>query len=103
MQFQPVAVGIESRLQIFTWRLASNRSQPMTKLTAAQSRLVIEERHQIATMPFHPADLVRRKIGFPTSQRLRADLRKIGFGGGISPPEFTRFRWSQHNRGIEAD
>src|SRR5213595_4084540 len=72
-----VAQRIGARLEIFAWAFATNRPHKISQLAAAQPRLVAKFRHEIAAMPFHPADFVFVKLALPARRRFRTDLGKV--------------------------
>src|ERR1700730_6701442 len=73
-------------------------SQPPT-----QSRLVSKLRHEIATMPFDPADLVFAQLALPPRCRFGADFGETNAGGRIPCPQTTNLCRVKSDIGIKRD
>src|ERR1700704_2375086 len=68
-----------------------------------QPRFIAKLRHEIAAMPFDPANLIFAQLALPARSRFRADLGKTSADGGIPRPQSTDLGWLQSNIGIESD
>src|ERR1700726_2704863 len=83
---------IEPGFQILFRSLLANRFHKMSQRARAQPRLISKFWHQLATMPFHPPDLIRGKLTLPPRHRLGTDFRKTDSGRRVARPEPTRLR-----------
>src|SRR6266404_4149242 len=84
-----IAQRIEARLEILLRTLQANWLEKITQSAPAKFWFVAKLRHEIAAMPFHPANFIRGKIAFPARQRFSTHLRKSSLGRGISFPKFA--------------
>src|SRR5947207_6809058 len=70
---------------------ASNWPDKVSQLAPpVQPRLIPKCRHEIATMPFHPADFIVRKFTLPTRRRFRANLGDLNPGRLVTAPETSQ-------------
>src|ERR1700682_3067014 len=82
--------------------LAANWLEPMAQ-PRMQPRFVSKLRHEIAAMPFDPANLVFAQLVLPARGRFGADLGKASAHRGIARPQSTDLRRLQSNIGIESN
>src|SRR5207237_9932069 len=92
---------IEPGFQILFRSLLANRFHKMSQRESAQPRLISKLWHQLATMPFHPADLIGGELTLPPRHRLGTDLRKTDSGSRVASPEPARLRRCSNGRGIK--